>query len=853
MKLPRESLRLFWWHTGRYILRHPLLAILNVFAIGLGVAVFLAIQIANGSANQAFNAGIDVVAGKAHLEISSPSGRLDESIYPAVAALPEIEAATPVIRTVLPLPDYPGDYLDLIAVDLFTNQPFSTFTLSGERDDFDLESWIGKPNGVAITETFASAHQLKLGDSLRVRVNGRDLELHILNLMKLSDAPAGTHSRLAAMDIGWAQELLGTAGYLSSIQLRLRDPNRSEAAIDTLKKVAPSDAIVAAPSQRSLQVQKMLSGFQLNLTALSLISLLVGMFLIYNTISASVVRRRQEIGILRSMGVTRAEVLLLFLGEAFLMALIGTSIGVLGGSALAGILVKGVSGTISSLYVLVAIDRTYLSPQTLLWTTLLGIASVLLAALHPALEATRLNPVEPLNPGHLQERARRSHRLWVVAAMASLGAAAASGILSLQGMPWLGFISAFFVLLGFALLLPGFATLLALLLHAIRFKLPILVVLAAQNLVRGIHRSAVTAAALMATIAMTVGISVMIYSFRQTVDLWVDHMVRADLFLAPSSGATAGVNAFVSPDVVEAIRKDPDIDYVETFRDFEIPWREGVASLSVLDGLRNRSLRFVGGGDNTKKVTFQMQDCVAVSESFARRHKVDQGDSLPLLTPGGAREFKVAGVYLDYSRDQGTIAITRENFARYWSDTAVNSIALFLKDPYKLNEVEVRFRSQFSQGGELALLSNRTLRARIFEIFDQTFSVTYILRTISLIVAALGIFLAFTIAVTERQRELALLRSLGGSRGQLQKLLIAESGLIGLLASVTGVAAGAVLSIVLTYVINPAFFGWSIQLWIPWSSILVTPLWMIPVSMLAGWVPAWRASHAPVAAALRSE
>ncbi len=277
------------------------------------MSVYLAIQIANHSANQSFAASIDLVAGKANLEVRSPSGRFDETVLPKLAHAPGVKAATPLVEGYATLPDFPGDYLQILGVDVFTNLPFATFAIGGQSAsdvlDLDLDSWLGDPRALAITDEFARQHGLKVGSPIRLQVNGREETMTVRFLMRLTDTAAGRgNSRVAALDIGWAQELFGKQGKLSSIQLLLDKPREAEAMAATLSELVPPDVTICPPGQRSGQVERMLAGFELNLSALSLISLLVGMFLIYNTIAASVVRRRVETGILRAMGATRVEV-----------------------------------------------------------------------------------------------------------------------------------------------------------------------------------------------------------------------------------------------------------------------------------------------------------------------------------------------------------------------------------------------------------------------------------------------------------------------------------------------------------------------------------------------------------------
>jgi putative ABC transport system permease protein len=250
---------------------------------------------------------------------------------------------------------------------------------------------------------------------------------------------------------------------------------------------------------------------------------------------------------------------------------------------------------------------------------------------------------------------------------------------------------------------------------------------------------------------------------------------------------------------------------------------------------------------------FFEEQSVVVSESFARRNGVRDGDTLVFQTPAGPQPFRIAGTFYDYTRDQGVVYMSSEKFLPFWKDDRVHSLAIYLHPGASAAEVAADFRREFSGGGQFILWSNRDLRTRIFEIFDQTFAVTYVLRTIAVIVAIVGICLTLTTLITERSRELGVLRAIGASVRQLRRLLLWESAMIGLLAAAVGLVSGLCLSVVLTGVINRAFFGWTIQLAFPWASLALTPLWIIAAAVLAGVFPAWRAGRLGVAESLRSE
>ncbi|MBV9298034.1 MAG: FtsX-like permease family protein, partial [Verrucomicrobia bacterium] len=318
-------MRFFIQHVVRYALRHKILALTNILSVALGVSAFLAVQIANRSANAAFRAGIDVVAGRANLEVR---GTLDDSLFPKLQELAGVTAATPMVERVVTLPEWPGEYLHVLGIDPFTNSNFESFKFSkSAKEAFDADAWFGNPRSLAISKAFADSHQLKRGDSIQVKFGERKIGLVVSSVLEAKDGD----SHYAAMDIGWAQELFGWQGKLTGVLLRISDPNNHEPVEKRIRTLVPPDALVQEPGARSAQVEQMLSGFELNLTALSMISLLVGVFLIYNTVTASVVRRRSEIGILRALGASRAKVRCLFLGEAALYGMIGSVVGCVGG------------------------------------------------------------------------------------------------------------------------------------------------------------------------------------------------------------------------------------------------------------------------------------------------------------------------------------------------------------------------------------------------------------------------------------------------------------------------------------------------------------------------------------------
>ncbi len=839
-------MRFFIQHVVRYALRHKALGLINILSIALGVSTYLAVQIANRSATAAFRAGIDVVAGRANVEVR---GTLDDGLFPKLQKLPGITAATPLVERIVTLPDWPGEYLHIFGVDPFTNSTFENFKISkAEGDKFDPEAWFSNPRSVAVAKKFADAHHLRRGDAIRVQFGEGAIDLVLSSVLEAKDGD----SRFAAMDIGWAQELFGLQGKLTGVLLQVSDPSNPEPVRERIRRLVPPDAVVQEPGARSGQVEQLLSGFELNLTALSMISLLVGVFLIYNTVTASVVRRRGEVGILRALGASRAKVRWLFLGEAALYGMIGSIAGCLGGVLMSNFLVGAVSRTVTNLYVLTSIDHFYLPFWQIPLVLAAGMGSVLAGAFIPANAGASLPPLRALNMGVLIERSERPRAIWLAVSGGCLLAAVGASELALTAYRAAGFVAAFFTLIGFCCLAP-FATYRFGTWAGGVFGNALLPRLAARNLVRSLYRHAITVAALASALAMLASVSIMIYSFRQTIDRWLERRLVADLFVAPAANEIVGFENFISGEFMNFLRSRPEVEMIDTFRYLTVTVNGEPTSLAVVTGTERNIPDFIGGKNNEKYQAFQQPDRVTISEPLSHRLKVNQGDHLIIATPLGPHSFEVAGVFYDYSRDSGLMIMQRANFEKIWGDSRVNSVALYLRPGSEVDKVIGSIRTGYAQASDYSVYSNRVLREAVVEVFNQTFAVTQILRFIAVVVAVVGIALNFTVLVKEREREIGTLRAVGVSRRQVRGLIVWESLLVGTTAVLLGMATGIALSVVLTEVINKAFFGWTIPMRIPWDQLLWTPIWLLPAAVLASLWPATQASRRNIIETVRMD
>lgn len=844
-----QFLRIFWWQIARSARRHRILAIANILSIALGITVFLAIRIANDSATRAFSATVDLVAGRAHLEVR---GDVDETIWPILEKQPEVEAVSGIVEALATLQGKPGEYLRLTGVDVVSGQSFHAFDLHAGSADYDIERWLGMPGGVAISGEFASRHNLQVGSTLPVVVNGRPKTLTVLAIVVGTDVPVDL--RFAAMDLGWMQELMERPGKLSAVQIRVREPERAEVIAARLQQAVPG-YMVAPPRQRSLQVGKMLAAFQLNLTALSMVSLLVGVFLVFNTVSTSVARRRQQIGIIRALGVTPSMVRNLFLGEALLYAIPGVILGAIGGVMLATRLTGAVEQTVTSLYALVSVDHLSLSLGQFVTAAICGVIAALVGAWHPASEAARVEPVDALRRATGEKRASmRASRWWLVGVIFLLLAALSAWIALHGGPRWLAFAAAFFVLISSAPFAPLLLRLGSAIGAAVSRRSPALR-MAARRLGLRLQRNAITVAALSAAVAMFIALVVMVHSFRQSLDAWIGKGIVADLFIAPAANELLGLNSYLPPEAVKWLRQRSEVAHADTFREqpatIVIRGTPEAALLAVVDGEYRNNLTILAGDEKNGMREVFRGEAVAISEPLARKHQLRPGDVLQLEGPAGLVAARVAAVYADYSRDQGFVMMSQRLYARLRDDTRALSAAVYLKPETDLAKFEQEFRTAIP--GEWSINSSRSLRGRILKIFDQTFAITLVLRSVAVVVAIAGVLLTMLTMVVERRRELALLRALGGTPGFVGRVVVSEAALLGLCSAVLGVLTGVPLAMVLTWVVNPAFFGWTIQFQLPWAVLATTPIWITTVAILAAWWPARVARRIGIADALHEE
>jgi len=607
--------------------------------------------------------------------------------------------------------------------------------------------------------------------------------------------------------------------------------------------ILPEGVELRAAGTGTDENRKMLAAFRWNLKLLSYIALVVGAFLIYNTISVSVVRRRAEIGIVRALGASRATVLAAFIGEAASLGLIGALIGLPLGRVMASGAVKLMSATVEALYVSSQPGAIALGADSVLLALIVGVGVAVASAYSPAREASLVAPVEAMARGR-REYAARVHKLrdLVIALVLASCAFAASRAPAVAGKPLFGYLATLLVIAASALAIPAVVDLtMRLLTRGLGAILGVEASLASQSLSASLRRTSVLVGALSTAIAMMTAVGIMVGSFRETVRLWMNDQVPADLYVRAAGVPAADRHPSLSLEFADKIARLPGVATVDRLRDYEISYEGMPAGLASaeLDARRAYHQSEFLSGRSTGDVLEEMRgaNAVVVSEPFANKHNAKRGDSITLSLGSNKAAFRVADIFYDYSSERGTVVMDRATALKYLPDPAPSSLAIYISPGAALSEVR-REIEDAAGDSRILIFSNRDLRTQALIIFDRTFAITYALEAVAVLVAVIGVAGALLAVVIDRRRELGLLRFLGAASWQIRKLILVEAGLLGVLATLAGVVQGFALSLILVFVINKQSFGWTIRFHWPVAILLGALSLVYVATVLAGLYPA---------------
>lgn len=841
IEMPR--LILFYRLLIRPLVREPVRAALTLLAVALGVAVILAIDLAGNAATGSFRSSIETLVGDNDLEVVAGGG-IPETTVAALAQLPYDLRVSPRVEDFAVLADS-KQTLPLIGVDLIaegerylqkihsgaegSSAPAQS---DGERFNDPASIWIG------------ASLKRNPGDRLRLIINDREREYTVRGVYP---DPNGSESAIL-MDIAGSQNVLQRFGRVDRILIHVPHDRELDQWQKIIGAALPAGVEVRPQGAGTVENRKMLAAFHWNLQLLSYIALVVGGFLIYSTISVSVVRRRAEIGILRALGASRNSILLAFIGEAAFFGAGGAILGLPLGRVMAAGAVKLMGATVNALYVSSTPGAVKLTWTSVLLAFAVGLSVAIASAYSPASEAAAVSPVEAMARGR-REFGARMHK-WrdlIFALLLGVAAAIASRAPAIGNKPMLGYLAAILLVAAVAFAIPALVDAVAS--GGSRLFGKILGVeglLASRSLAASLRRTSVLVASLSTAIAMMTAVGIMVGSFRETVVTWMNNALPADLYIRPAGSPATDHHPVLSLDLADKISQLRGVAAVDRLRAYEISY-DGLpvtlASLDIRGRIRAGGSNFFSGRPESEVFTeLQKENAVVVSEPFTSKHHVKTGDFITLSLGEARPRLRIADVYYDYSSERGNILIDRETLLKYLPDPAPSNLAIFVSpgvDPETVRQDILQATSDY----RILIFSDREIRGQAIRVFDRTFAITYALEAVAVMVAVMGIAGALLALVIDRRRELGLLRFLGASAGQIRKLILVEAGLLGLLANIAGFVLGTLLSLILVFVINKQSFGWTIRFHWPVAVLLGALSVVYAATVLAGLYPAQVAVH----------
>ena len=865
-----------FWNIGwRYLTRHPWQSVLMIIGITLGVAVVVAVDLANASASRAFDLSTETVAGRATHEIVDGPQGLDEKVYTKLRLSGVVEAAAPVITEYVSSPQLGSRPLQLLGVDPFAEAPFRDYlgSSAGQNDSSqpapdvgNLTVFLTQPGALLISTDVANRYNLAActdgipssNCEVTLEIGGNQRQAFIAGLLHPADSLSQRAlDGIILTDIATAQELTGKLGKLDRIDLILPDNAGADTPlISKIQALLPSQARLETVQARTGTVEQMTSAFRVNLTALSLLALVVGMFLIYNTMTFSVVQRRPLFGTLRCLGVTRREVFGLVMVEALIVGILGALLGVALGVLLGQGAVRLVTQTINDLFFVVTVRGVQIPTSSLIKGGLLGIFATLLTAAPPAWEAATVPPRAALSRSGLEIKARRAVTL---AALGGLWLVALGGgaLLIPSRSLVLSFAGTFAVIVGFAMLAPVVTGIFMRLVSPILGRiLGTLGRMAPRDVVNALSRTSIAVAALMVAVSVTIGVSLMVGSFRHTVVAWLSETLQGDIYIsAPSQTATSS-SATIDPSVVKIIQNWPGVARADVLRSATVDSTQGPVHIAATNNFTIAQERVFLAKEGPPDTIWQrmQQGAVLVSEPFANRLGIPHiGGSLTLYTDQGERKFPVIGIYYDYASTQGTVLMPLSVYQANWQDPAITAIALRLTSGAKVDQVVRDLQDNLASSQHLLIRPNQTLRQEVLVVFDRTFAITGALQLLATIVAFIGVLSALLSLELERQREMGILRAVGMTVRQLWSLIMLETGLMGTVAGLLAMPTGYALALILVYIINRRSFGWTLQMQIQAEPFIQALAVAVIAALLAGLYPARRMGQMITSEALRSE
>jgi putative ABC transport system permease protein len=829
-----------WWN-------HRLRLFLTTMSVALGVAVFFAIRTANITLLDSLRLTVEKIAGKATLQITAGESGFPEEILDKVRSTTGVTFAEPVIEVVARTAFAEEGNLLILGIDTAGDQQLRDYQFDESATQIaDPLVFLAQPDSILLSRSFADRHGLKVGDRFPLYASMGRRSFTVRGIFKPIGIGQVFGGNIAIMDVYSAQVVFDRGHNFDRIDLINSATVPVETVQQNLHDKLPAGIEIVAPKSRGQGLESAVTAMRVGLTITSFTALLVGIYIIFNSFTTAVSQRWKEIGILRAIGVERRNINLMFLCEALLMGMIGSIVGIAAGYYLAEIGVRVMANMTASVYGFAStVTPAVFRVQCAATSFVLGVVTSLVGAWFPARAASQLDPAMALH--NIESRNREAVLGW---RRVTVGFVLVSSSVAL--MIWtpssvggsVQFSYAVLMLLGLTALLPKVIEKMSLVLRPFMdWTGGAEGGLAVDAMIRSPRRSSATVGALMVGLMFVFSTAAYIQSYRHMVDRWMKQSLNADIFVATSTTMRSTSYHF-NEKLGQQIAGIAGVKRVENVRFTTVPYNGDSAALIAIemDGFMARAIDAVQGkGDKILLDQLPKGEGVLVSRNFATRWGARVEDILILTTPNGTLKRPILGILDDYRSEKGTIFIDRALYKQYWHDNAVDFFFVSLNSEIDPILAKREIQNMASKTVHAFVYTQVEFKKWVYGLVDQFFVLNYMQLVIAVIVSILGIVNTLMISVSERKREIGIIRAIGGLRTQIRKLILLEAVAISIVGVALGALAGMFSTEFMSHTISLVLVGYAVPFDVPWVLILISLPLVIMVSLLAGW---WPARHA---------
>ncbi len=822
------SLKLIRLFILKNIRNEKFLTVLSIVGVALGIGLFIGVKVASDRALASFESDIRGLSQNTDYEVLDISGiDFNEHIYKDIL---DIEGNSyPILR----VNGYLSAIQESISINGIDTVKATRLVQPAGRKAYDIGDFYKNLSSILITKGLSDKCSIKKGDIIECLVYDRKYSLKIAGILDSKTLPADA----VIMDIGNFQEYFNRTGYLSRIELTADEKTSRE-----IRRILPPNLSIERKEELLKNRESVVGSFRYNLQFISLIAILVGIFLLYNTVFISVVKRRTEIGVLRGLGAGQKTVVTLFLVQGLIVGFVGSMLGIAVGQIAAYFSVLAVERTISTMYSAISVSDYLITKGDALSALALGLLVSLIASAIPSYEASKIRPNESLKEGTFESKYKSCRKPFVFAGLSLILSGVVVSCLDYRyapfDFPFLAYMGILFIILGFTLISPFY---LSVILRIARkpagriFKATGRITFG--DMKGNIYRFSVALMSVAISSALIIALLTLIFSFRNSLASWINKNIAADVYIKPASCMSNFCFYPLSDEVISLVKSFPEVAGVDKFRTLhlELFGRRVVAGFGDI-AVQREFTRSGRNGERNRGLEYGKQ--VSISNYLSTKYGLKKGDVIALQTPEGKEKFTINDTFSSYSTTSGFIYMDRKWLREYWGLDDATQLAVYLKEGMDTGRFVQRLKQALSGKYALEIMNNNDLRKKVITIFNKTFSITYAIELISIIVSLIGVLNTLLALVIERKREISIIRYLGGSWDQIKQMLVLSAGIVGIAGIVLGTVMGFLISVIFIQVINKISFGWEIHFKIPFLYLSIVVLVLFLTTLSAGLLPA---------------